>query len=101
MIIIWMSPLSFLGESGVIFRFCRLSAKISNGWAQTIEPCHEKTRFLSKQISAIVFTIQIVPFLFFLNSKFQVSFFYSMTTGWFVSDLDGNPGDCFSHIVTH
>ena len=38
-------------------------------------------------ISPFVFATYIVQFLYFLNPKFQA---------WFVSDLVGNPVDCFS-----
>ena len=50
-------------------------------------------------ISAFVFGIRIVIFLFYLNMEFQATYHLLGTddTAWFVSDLFGNPEDRFSH----
>ena len=48
-------------------------------------------------ISAYVFATQIVQTLNFLNLKFQASsHLLWQKSGWFVSDLVGNPEDRFS-----
>ena len=50
------------------------------------------------QLRSIIFATQIVQFLLYLYPKFQDSFFCGCT-GWFVSDLVGNPEDRFSGVT--
>ena len=55
----------------------------------------------AKLISAFVFAIRKVQFLFYLNLKFQASSHLLWLYSPFVSDLVGNPEDRFSHNEAH
>ena len=74
------------------------------------EPRHEKTGFSPIQsvtaqlISAFVFDIRIVQFIFYLNTKFQAYghlHIFNDCTGRIVSDLVGNSNCWFSHAVAN
>ena len=79
------------------------------------EPRREKTGFFAyaktktqisfavtaKLISAFVFAIRIVHFLFYLNTKFQASSHLLSLCSLICVDLIGNPEDRFSHNEAH
>ena len=52
-------------------------------------------------ISTLVFAVEIVQSLYFLNPKFQVSSHLLWPFSQFVSDLVGNPEDRLSHNAVH